>query len=163
VAPKAPVSLYLFRRLGARTFVPLKPASRDVDSLCMNGYQAYRQTQAQTAAPGELVVMLYRGALRFVAAAAEAIDTRDIQTAHTNLIRAQAIISELNETLDLTRGGELASNLQAIYTYMSRRLIEANLRKDASAAREVEGLLRELLPAWEQAAREAASASAVAA
>jgi flagellar protein FliS len=129
----------------------------------MNGYQAYRQTQAQTAAPGELVVMLYRGALRFVAAAVEAIDASDIEAAHTNLIRAQAIISELNETLDLARGGELASNLQAIYTYLNQRLIEANLRKDADAAREVERLLRELLPAWERAARETASAPAVAA
>ena len=129
----------------------------------MNGYQAYRQTQAQTAAPGELVVMLYRGAVRFVSAAVQAIETQDIQAAHTSLVRAQAIISELNETLDLARGGELASNLQAIYTYLNQRLIEANLRKDADAAREVERLLRELLPAWERAARETASAPAVAA
>jgi flagellar protein FliS len=121
----------------------------------MNGYQAYRQTQAQTAAPGELVVMLYRGAVRFVSSAIEAIESRDIPTAHTNLVRAQAIVSELSETLDLERGGELARNLNAIYEYLNRRLIEANLRKDAAAAREVHGLLRELLPAWEQAAREA--------
>jgi flagellar protein FliS len=123
----------------------------------MNGYQAYRQTQAQTAAPGELVVMLYRGAARFVSTAIEAIEARDIQAAHTNLVRAQAIITELSETLDLARGGELASNLLAIYQYLNRRLIEANLRKDPAPAREVEKLLRELLPAWEAAAREAAA------
>jgi flagellar protein FliS len=122
----------------------------------MNGYQAYRQTQAQTAAPGELVVMLYRGAVRFVSAAVEAIELRDVPAAHTSLVRAQAIISELAETLDLERGGELARNLLAIYHYLNRRLVEANLRKDADMAREVEGFLRELLPAWEQAAREAA-------
>jgi flagellar protein FliS len=129
----------------------------------MNGYQAYRQTQAQTAAPGELVVMLYRGAVRFVSAATEAIETSDIQAAHTNLVRAQAIISELSETLDLGRGGEIARNLQAIYEYLNHRLVEANLRKDASIAREVQGLLRELLPAWEQAARQGAGRVAVAA
>jgi flagellar protein FliS len=78
-------------------------------------------------------------------------------------VRAQAIISELSETLDLTRGGELATNLQAIYEYLNRRLVEANLRKDASAAREVEMLLRELLPAWEQAAREVVAGPALAA
>ena len=129
----------------------------------MNGYQAYTQMQAQTSAPGELVVMLYRGAVRFVSAAVEAIESRDIQAAHNNLVRAQAIISELIETLDLTGGGELASNLLAIYQYLNRRLVEANLRKDAAVAREVEGLLRELLPAWEHAARQAASGPAVAA
>ena len=129
----------------------------------MNGYQAYHQTQAQTAAPGELVVMLYRGAVRFVTSAVEAIESRDIQAAHTNLVRTQAIISELSETLDLARGGEIAQNLQAIYEYLNRRLIEANLRKDPSIAREVEGLLRELLPAWEQAVRQGAGTAAVAA
>jgi flagellar protein FliS len=120
----------------------------------MNAYQVYRQTQAETAAPGELVVMLYRGAARFVGSAVEAIEARNVQAAHNNLIRAQAVISELAETLDLAGGGEIATNLTQIYEYMNYRLVEANLRKDAAPAREVEQLLRELLPAWEQAARE---------
>ena len=118
----------------------------------MNGYQVYRQTQALTAAPGELVVTLYRGAVRFASAAADAIDARDLQGAHNNLVRAQAIVSELMETLDFERGGELAHNLLVIYDYLNRRLVEANLRKDAAVAREVEQHLRELLPAWEQVA-----------
>lgn len=120
----------------------------------MNKYQAYRQTQAETAAPGELVVMLYRGAARFVGSAVEAIEARNVPLAHNNLVRAQAVISELLETLDLERGGEIAGNLMQIYDYMNRRLVDANLRKDAAPAREIESLLRELLPAWEQAARE---------
>ena len=123
----------------------------------MNAYQSYRQTQAETAAPGELVVMLYRGAARFVGSAVEAIEAHNVPTAHNNLVRAQAVISELLETLDLERGGELARNLIQIYEYMNHRLVEANLRKDVAPAREVERLLRELLPAWEQAARESAA------
>jgi flagellar protein FliS len=107
--------------------------------------------------------MLYRGAVRFVSSAIEAIESRDIQAAHTNLVRTQAIITELNQTLDLERGGDIAANLQAIYEYLNRRLIEANLRKDMSIAREVQGLLRELLSAWEQVARQAAANVAVAA
>jgi flagellar protein FliS len=125
----------------------------------MNGYQVYRQTQALTAAPGELVVMLYRGAVRFVSAAADAIDARDLQGAHNNLVRAQAIVSELMETLDFERGGELAHNLLVIYESLNRRLVEANLRKDAALAREVEQHLRELLPAWEQAVQQTAGHS----
>jgi len=122
----------------------------------MNGLQAYRQTQAQTAAPGEQVVMLYRGALRFVIQAIAAIEARNIEAAHTNLIRAQAIVTELLESLDVERGGDLARQLISIYAYMNQRLIEANLRKDPEPAREVEQLLRELLPAWEAAARSVA-------
>ena len=125
----------------------------------MNAYNVYRQTQAQTAAPGELVVMLYRGATRFVASAIEAIERNDIQVAHNNLVRAQAVITELLDTLDFERGGDIASNLAQIYVYMRSRLIEANLRKDARPALEVGQLLRELLPAWEQAARQGTAAS----
>jgi flagellar secretion chaperone FliS len=124
----------------------------------MNGYQVYRQTQAQTAAPGELVVMLYRGAVRFVTSAIEAIDSKDVAAAHDGLVRAQAIITELHETLNTERGGEIALRLGSIYAYMGRRLVEANIRKDAVPAREVQTLLRELLPAWEAAARQAAAA-----
>jgi flagellar protein FliS len=120
----------------------------------MNAYQAYRQTQAQTAAPGELIVMLYRGAARFVASAVEALEAHDVEAAHKFLMKAQAIISELLESLDLKQGGEIASNLASIYEFLYQRLVEANLRKDPAPAREVELLLRELLPAWEEAARQ---------
>jgi flagellar protein FliS len=123
----------------------------------VNAYQVYRQTQTQTAAPGELVLMLYRGAIRFVTSAIEAIDSKDIASAHTNLVKTQAIISELSQTLDVERGGEVASNLQSLYAYMLRRLIEANVRKDRRPAREVRRLLRELLQAWEAAVRETSS------
>jgi flagellar secretion chaperone FliS len=122
----------------------------------MNAYNVYRQTQAETASPGELVVMLYRGAIRFVARGVEAIEARDVQAAHNNMVRAQAIISELMGSLDLERGGELAQNLMQIYDYMQRRLIDANMRKDPVPAREVEHLLRELLPSWVEAARQVA-------
>jgi flagellar secretion chaperone FliS len=120
----------------------------------MNAHQVYRQTQAQTAAPGELVVMLYRGAVRFVSSAVEAIENKDLPAAHNALVRAQAIITELHQTLDADRGGDIARNLAALYDFMNGRLIEANIRKDAAAAREVEALLRELLPAWEAAVRQ---------
>jgi flagellar secretion chaperone FliS len=125
----------------------------------MNAYQVYRQTQAQTADGGELVVMLYRGAVRFVTSAIQAIENRDVEEAHNNLLRAQAIICELVETLDLERGGEIAHRLIAIYEYLNRRLVEANLRKDAAPAREVQNFLRDLLPAWEEAARQSKAAA----
>ena len=111
----------------------------------------YFETQTNTAGPGELVVMLYKGAARFLASAIAAVEAKDLQTASNKFLLAQAIISELTETLDMKQGGDLAINLGRIYEYMNYRLIDANMRKDAKPAREVEGLLRELLPAWEQA------------
>jgi flagellar protein FliS len=126
----------------------------------MNAYHAYRQTQTQTASPGELVVMLYRGAIRFVSKGIAALESQDIQGSHTNLVRAQEIVAELLGTLDLARGGEIADQLLGIYEYLNRRLVDANLTKDAAPAREVERFLRELLPAWEEAARQASPAPA---
>jgi flagellar protein FliS len=119
----------------------------------MNAYNTYFETQTNTAGPGELVVMLYKGATRFLASAIEAIDARNIQAASNSFLRAQAIISELNDTLDLKQGGELAQNLARIYEYMNFRLVDANMRKDAEPAREVARLLRQMLPAWVVTAR----------
>jgi flagellar secretion chaperone FliS len=126
----------------------------------MNAYNSYFETQAQTADAGELVVMLYKGAARFLVSAIAAVEAKNFQDASNSFLRAQAIITELVETLDLKQGGDLAQNLGRIYEYMNYRLIDANLRKDAEPAREVEKLLRELLPAWEQAARETKAAPA---
>jgi flagellar protein FliS len=127
----------------------------------MNAYQVYRQTQTQTAAPGELVLMLYRGAVRFLGTAIEAIGSNDIAGAHNNLIKAQAIVEKLDDTLDMERGGDVARNLNSLYEYMLRRLTEANIRKDAEPAREVQGLLRELVPAWEAAVRQTSTAGSL--
>jgi flagellar protein FliS len=126
----------------------------------MNASNTYFETQTNTAGPGELVVMLYKGAVRFVAGAVQAVEAKDLQTASNSLIRAQAIIAELIETLDMKQGGDLAQNLGRIYEYMNYRLADANMRKDAEPAREVERLLRELLPAWEQAVRQTKAAPA---
>ena len=124
----------------------------------MNAVNVYRQMQTHTAPPAELVVMLYRGAARFAATAAAALESNDLELAHNDLVRTQAIVGELAGTLDIERGGNVAQNLMLVYDYLTRRLIEANVRKDPVIAREVERLLRDLLSAWEVAAREASSA-----
>jgi flagellar secretion chaperone FliS len=156
----------LSRTIGSCVRGPTRPiVSQDLKSspgsdIWMNAYNSYRKTQTETAAPGELVVMLYRGASRFLASAIQALEVKDLQTGSNQLLRAQAVINELLETLDLKRGGEIAQNLNNIYEYMNFRLVDANMRKDAAPAREVEHLLRELLPSWEQIARQTATAPA---
>jgi flagellar protein FliS len=111
-------------------------------------FDRYRQIGVETASPVDLVVMLYRGAIRFLTEAEEAMVARDIAAAHGCLLRSQEIVAELMGSLNLD-AGDIAVNLSRLYDYMQRRLIEANLRKDPAAAREVRGLLAELLVAWE--------------
>lgn len=116
-------------------------------------YQAYRQTEVQTASPTELVVMLYRGAVRFAKAGIDGVRRQDIQSAHAGFVRAQQIISELNTTLDMERGGHIATQLRAIYIFVSQLLMQANLQKVAQPAEQAVNLLEELLSAWMEVSR----------
>ncbi len=114
-------------------------------------YDAYRHVQANTGSGADLVLMLFRGALRFLDRAQANIEGGNVQDAHNALVRAQDIISELNTTLDHERGSDLASGLESIYTYAIERLIEANLRKQIEPVQEVRRLVAELATAWEDA------------
>jgi flagellar protein FliS len=116
----------------------------------IQAYQQYQRTQTQTASPGELIVMMYKGALKFLAAARMGLEARDIDAANRNLLRAQEIVLELMISVDVSVG-PVARNLFDLYEFMHRHLVQANVRKDAAMVGEVEGLLRELLGAWEQA------------
>lgn len=119
----------------------------------MNPYDQYRRVATETADPLELVLMLYRGAIRNLEAAEAAMSRRDAEHAHQALVKAQDIVAELMGTLNLD-AGELAHNLHGLYDYMQRRLLTANLRKDAAPAAEVRGMLTELLATWEELARQ---------
>lgn len=113
-------------------------------------YRQYQRTQAETASPGELIVMMYKGAIKFLVVAKQKLDSRDFDGAHRNLVRAQEIILELMISVDVTTG-PVARNLFDLYEFMHRHLVQANCKKDEKLVDEVLGLLRELLPAWEQA------------
>jgi len=119
--------------------------------MVANPYLRYRQVTVETASVAELVVLLYRRAVQVLEEAEEAIRTRDVPRAHARLVYAQEIVSELMASLNL-EVGELAHQLWSIYDYAQRRLIEANVRKDAAVVAEVRGLLASLLEAWEQVA-----------
>jgi flagellar secretion chaperone FliS len=114
----------------------------------------YRTAQVTTSSPVAQVVLLYEGAIRFAAQSAVRLEQHDLEGAHNASIRAQAIISALRESLDLS-AGDVALHLDGLYSYMYRRLVEGNLAKDPAPAREVIGLLRELLAAWRALAESA--------
>jgi len=114
---------------------------------------AYRQTEVQSRTPLELVVMLYDGALRFAVQARDAAVRRDLPARRDATSRLLAIIAELQNTLDLERGGEVAATLDGLYDYMSQRIFHATATNDAGALDEVRGLLETVRDAWVTLAR----------
>ncbi len=122
--------------------------------MVANDYaRTYRANAVLTASPGQLVLMLYDGALKALALAREGFarpegDLRRIEVVNTHLLKAQAIINELQSGLNFEAGGEFAQTMNRLYDYHNRRLFEANLRKQVGPVIEVEGLLRGLRDAW---------------
>ena len=119
-----------------------------------NSWQSYRQVATQTASPGQLILMLYEGTLRFLERALlgfKATDPLEFnQTINNNLIRAQAVINELNLSLDMDRGGEFSENMRRLYDYLDRRLQESNMSKHPAGIEEVARRLTILRDAWAQ-------------
>lgn len=122
--------------------------------MVANGYvKTYRANAVLTASPGQLVLMLFDGALKAMAIAREAFgrpdeDARRIEIINHQLQKAQNILHELQGGLNLEQGGEFAQTLNRLYDYHTRRLFEANLRKDEAPVIEVEGLVASLRDAW---------------
>ncbi|MEO8426633.1 MAG: flagellar export chaperone FliS [Verrucomicrobiota bacterium] len=129
-------------------------------------WQSYRQVATQTAAPGQLVVMLFEGAIRFLERALVGFSVDDPLehnlTVNNNILRAQAIVNELNLSLDMPRGGEFSWNMRRLYDYLDRRLHESNRQKDASGIKEVISRLTVLRDAWAQMLQNEASNKVVA-
>lgn len=117
-----------------------------------HGADAYRQAEALSRSPLELVVMLYDGALRFLSEAREAMARRDLVSRGRAISRALAIVSELQSTLNLERGGLVADDLDRLYTYINGRLLDVNLKQDATAIDEAHRLLSALRDGWGQIA-----------
>jgi flagellar protein FliS len=120
---------------------------------------AYRQQSVMTATPGQLVVMLYDGCLRFLHQGAYAMREGKRLQAHARLARAEAIIDELLSTLDMRQGGDIAPRLQQLYLFSRRHLLQARRDQDADAVDTVAELLAELRDAFAQVAASGAVTS----
>jgi len=118
---------------------------------------AYRQTEVQSRTPLELVVMLYDGALRFMAQASDAIKRKDIRARRDAVSRTLTIISELQSTLDMEKGGVISEKLDALYVYINGRLIEASSKQDPRPIEEASRLMTTLRDSWAEVARETAA------
>jgi flagellar protein FliS len=122
---------------------------------------SYLQTEVQSRTPLELVVMLYDGAIRFLSSARSAIERNDIAARREGISRALAVISELQSTLDMDQGGDMAKSLDSLYTYLNGRLIDASFKKDVQPIDEALKVLNTLRGAWADiAAQQPAAAPA---
>ncbi len=113
-----------------------------------NGYAAYAKNKILTASPAELTLMLYEGAIKFCNIAIMAIEEKNLEKANTNIQKVENIIAEFQATLN--HKYPIAKDFNQIYTYLQRRLLEANLRKDTEILEEVLKHLRTLRDTWKE-------------
>ena len=120
----------------------------------MSGLQEYKKVDlnasVQTASPHQLVTMLMQGGIGALAMASGAIERKDLGARSMQINKAISIIFELKESLDIDKGGELAANLDSLYDYMNRTLIEANRENSLEKVQEVGRLMGEILDGWQQ-------------
>lgn len=113
-----------------------------------NAYAAYGNNRILTASPAELTLMLYEGAIKFCNIAMDAIDKKDIQKAHDNIVKIQRIIDYLRVTLDMKY--PVAQDFERIYEYISTRLIEANVKKEKEILEEIYDHLKSIRDNWKE-------------
>lgn len=113
--------------------------------------RAYQATQLQQEDGVSLVVQLYDGMLGYLRRGADMMADRNALGAAESVRRAVDIVGELQAVLDLERGGEIAANLDRLYTYCRRRIMESHLAADPSGLQEVAKLMAPMRDAWAEA------------
>lgn len=116
--------------------------------------QQYLTQQIMTASPAMLVFMLYDKAINCLREAVRAIEANDVEARWRANVRAMEIISHLQSTLDMEKGGDVSKNLDQLYTYMMSRLPKIDMRNDPQPARDVIGLLEPLRNSWRELANQ---------
>jgi len=111
----------------------------------------YQKTQIETATPGQVLIMLYDGAIQFLIKAKTALEEKNFERFCNSIISCQRIILEFMDTLDMEIGGELAQNLYRLYEYLYDVLGKANIKKDVDKIDEVLKHLKELRETWQKA------------
>lgn len=124
-----------------------------------NPYAAYGNNKILTATPAQLTLMLYEGAIKFVNIAIVAVEKKEIEKAHENIMKTENIIMEFQSTLD--HKYEVAKDFDAVYSYLLRRLKEANLKKDKEILEEVLEHLRTMRDTWKEVMEKTANGANV--
>lgn len=121
----------------------------EVKSKKVEVASGYKENEILNAKPEELTLMLYDGIIRFIKQAKIFNEDKKIEKTNNAIIRAQNIITELRSTLDMDY--EISKELDPLYEFMNRRLLEANIKKDNAMMDEVLDLAAELRDTWKEA------------
>ena len=125
-----------------------------------NRYAAYQNSKILTASPADLTLMLYEGAIKFCNIAIVACEKKEIEKAHINIRKTDAIIEEFQLTLD--HKYPVAKDFDQVYTYLRQRLLQANLKKDPEILEEVLKHLRTMRDTWKEVMKLTANGTKVA-
>ena len=118
----------------------------------MNQYvKQYQKSSIETASREQILIMLYDGAIQFLNKAKVAMEAKNYEAIHVNLMGAQNIIQEFINSMDREVAPQLAENLISLYEYFIRRLIQANMKRQMEPIDEVLKYLKSLKATWEQA------------
>lgn len=119
------------------------------------GANAYKKASITTANRGQILIMLYEAAIRNLKKAEEAIDARNMGNKGTLIGKTHDIIAELQSTLNFDVGGDIAKELDRLYSFMTEQLLKANIENSKEKLQAVSKLLNTLLVAWRQAVDQA--------
>lgn len=113
-----------------------------------SAYKSYKESSVETTDQGKLILIVYDFAIRNCKSAKEKLSQGNVQARTKTLHRAQQAITELMVSLNFSKGGDIAKKLYSLYSYMNKRLIDANMKKDSVPIDEVIKYLTELREAW---------------
>lgn len=111
-------------------------------------YAQYNNSKVLTASPAELTLMLYDGAIKFCNIAILAIEQKNIEKAHINITKTERIIDYFRQTLDMKY--PVAEDFERVYSYLSKRLVEANIKKEKEILEEVNQHLHTMRDTWKE-------------
>ena len=114
-----------------------------------NKLGSYQKTSIQTASKEELILMLYSGAIKYTHASIDFLDQKNTSDASKNICRAQAIIVELLNSLNFDIGGDIANNLEYLYSIMVDNLTVSNFEHSVEPLKLNLQILEKLKTAWE--------------
>jgi hypothetical protein len=119
-----------------------------------NMLTAYKNTSIKTASQGTLILMLYDEGIKKIEATIRLVDVEklapsSIEKINNNIIKTQEIITELMASLNTEKGGQIANNLMAIYSFFYQQLLQANIKKDVTILKDILNMMKDLRSAWQ--------------
>ena len=114
----------------------------------MSKLNAYRQTAVTTASKEQVLIMLYEAAIKHLKKAAECTQNKDLVGKGVAVGKAHDIINELNNTLDYKIGGDIAKNLERLYSFMVEQITKGNLENNPVYFDQARKLMESLLEGW---------------